>query len=152
MQFLHWAALLKVPYNGLNIFFFIITYLMSGDIRKCTLNVKIYQKYQENTVAKNVSLKMISSNCATFYGQGEFWLIFLPLLLLLPHFINNGTKFFLKLLSIFKSSVIWFVKNCCLKPSKGFEPQIELQPTRCQYLLINYPAKKLWSHCGSSQQ
>ena len=45
---------------------------MSGDIRKCTLNVKIYQKYQENTAAKNVSLKMISSNCATFYGQGEF--------------------------------------------------------------------------------
>ena len=85
---------------GWTSFFFIITYLMSGDIRKCTLNVKIYQKYQENTVAKNVSLKMISSNCATFYGQGEFWLIFLPLLLLLPHFINNGTKLFMKSQSI----------------------------------------------------
>ena len=169
------------------------------------------QKYHENTVAKNVVSEIIWSNCATFYGQGEFWLIFLPLLLLLPHFMNNGTKFFLKshyymffimcditfnlnfrvVVSYFfsfyskfqvslesninltkspklvvwrfwgqstvppissslqlhkskviflKGFVIWFVRNCCLKPSQGLGPQIELQPTRWQYSLINYPA------------
>ena len=31
--------------------------------------------------------------------------------------------------------------NCCLKPSQGFGLQIEPQPTRWQYHLINYPAE-----------
>ena len=33
--------------------------------------------------------------------------------------------------------------NCCLKPSQGFGPQIEPQPTSWQYLLINYPDQNL---------
>ena len=31
--------------------------------------------------------------------------------------------------------------NCSLKPSQGFGPQINTQPTRWQHPLINYPAK-----------
>ena len=31
--------------------------------------------------------------------------------------------------------------NCCLKPSQGFGPLIEPQPTRWQYPLINYPVQ-----------
>ena len=32
--------------------------------------------------------------------------------------------------------------NCCLKPSQGFGLQIEPQPTRWQYPLINYPSPR----------
>ena len=35
------------------------------------------------------------------------------------------------------------IANCCLKPSLGFGPQIEPQPTRRQYPLMNYPNHNL---------